>query len=183
MAWLSRGHGSALTVQQALPSVFLFVHKLWADRWPSFRLLTNDKKKAWFPPNCSVLKARRQFWQNSAVMSQHVCKILKRNLLGWPTIISCHSIHGGAAFCFCPPLSVGRLLSFSLHRHCMVYIVCYSGILLLNKLLVVIKSQNIRYRHRGWCKKWYMHPVQLCRHFIELYDKVLCNIQILSKCL
>lgn len=114
MARLLRGHGSSLTVQPALPSVFLFVHSLWAYRWPSSRLLAEDKT-ARFPPNGSTLKASRHFWQNSAVMSQRVCEILKGNLLGWPTIISCHWIQGGAAFRFCPPLSLGRPFSFCLH--------------------------------------------------------------------
>lgn len=164
------GHGSALTVQQALPSVFLFVHQLWADRWPSFQASNKRQKKARFPPNCGILKACRQFWRNSAVTSQHVREILKWES-AWMTnnnIVSFDTRRSSVLFL--STTLCGSSVSFSLHRHCVVYIVRYSCILLLNKLLVVLKGQNMRYSDREE-KKCCMHPEH--RAGIILYCKVL----------
>lgn len=69
MARLSRGHGSPLPVQQALPSVFLFVHKLWADRWPSFRLLTKNKKS-------KILTKRQHSESMSDTLAEVGCHVL-----------------------------------------------------------------------------------------------------------
>lgn len=115
------GAMAALAVQQAFPSVFLFVHKLWADRWPSFRLRTKDKKKKQDSHQTAAFwKHVGSFGRTSAVMSQHVYEILKKES-AWMTngIVSLDT--RGSRVLFLSTALSGSSVFISLH-HCMVYI-------------------------------------------------------------